>query len=290
MTGVGTTIRRAANAVVKFVTRPISAIWNGGIADQWVAQWFRRPTAETLKQARFLAQSGDPELWYGLANECLRDSQIRTDVDKASDAIATANISIQEPQAFRSWSRKQKAKEKADPEAARATEIRMWVESQLLAPRVKLRQVLKKWARALIVQSIAPLEVRVAYDDAGEEHLQSLRPAPAQRLGWDWNRGGKMVLRPEASQPVIGAPLVEELGTSVVVAQLDDDIPDPTLHGITYALIALWILRDSCRRWWIRLAEKFGIPIIWATSSEGVMPHHLNIRQPSARTGTRVSS
>jgi len=260
-TGLRAFIRRT----IDLVKAPF--VYLGGQADQWVVSLFQRPTPETLKRARQAAQDGDPELWYALANEALRDTQIRTDVRKVASAVGSARITIQEPAAYRSWAAKEQLKRaaKPDPDAQRATEIRLWVEAQLMAPRIKIRQVLNKWARALITQSIGALEVRVGFDDQGNERLDRLRVVPSQRLGWDWQRGGKLVLRYETAKPVTDGAIVEELGPSVVLAQLDEDIPDPTLRGITYGLIANWILRDACKRWTARLAEKFSIPLLWGT-------------------------
>lgn len=267
-------LRTAAAAVGQFFRQPVSAIWNGGPYDALIASFItRKPKPESMTQAREAAQNGDPSLWYSLATETLRDSHVRADVNKAAEMIASAEIIIQEPQAYRSWSGQRTA------EAKRATEIRQYIESQLLSPHLNIREVLQQMGRALIIQSLGAVEVRVSNPPdtigsdgklvRGQERLESLRPIYSHLFGWDWTRrGGKMVLRPTIETPLDQAPTVEELGPSVVIAQFDADIADPTLRGNTWPLIALWILRISSLSWWARFAQKFAIPILWGTAEE----------------------
>ncbi|TAL45429.1 MAG: DUF935 family protein [Salinibacterium sp.] len=256
-------LAKAASSVISFLRRPVTSVWMTGQADQFVFSVFHRPTAKVLQQARAMVQFGDPSRWFALANESMRDSQIRADVKKAAGLVSTARISIQEPKQYRGWGVIK------GPDTDAAAQVRSWVEDQLAAPSVKLRSVLYKWARAVLLHGMGGIEVISSVDPtrpAGdEERLESLTPIPGQRFGWDWNRGGQMVLRYKVTQPIVEAPTVESLGSSVMLVELDADIPDPSLRGITAALLPLWILRDSAVRWWARLAEKFTIPILWAT-------------------------
>lgn len=242
-----------------------AAYWIAERADTSILSAWMRPTPLDLQGARASAQNGDPQRWFALANETLRDAHVRAEIAKASEYVGGARLAIQEPEVYRGF------KARDTPEAKRANAIAAAVRSELMSPRVNLRASLIRMQRALMLHGVSVTIVRrtPGAGPEGRERLDALLQVPGQRLGWDWDRGGEMVLRRTALETIDRALLVRDLGDEVIVIVADEDIPDPTLRGMTLGLVTWWLVRDSALRWWVRYAEKFGIPMVWASHPSG---------------------